>query len=257
MAFRFAALLFAITMSVSYAQQEQRQVEAPEAEEMAEEAATIGDLQIVTDPDSAVLIVGGVNYGKTPLRIEGFEEGMYEVVLKKRGHYLKKARVPVKAGRVNEYEFKLLKPARLVVVTQPENASIVLSDGGKAKKAASPYTTESLKPGTYSLIIEKEGYEFIERSIRMQSGGKDSLYFALTRVAQKPQEAAQQQTGEKIKPVKKTPAKTPSQKPQEEKAAAPEKKEKSKKDMSVGRIVVLGIFALFGVGILIAELTGS
>ena len=156
-----------------------------------------------------------------------FQPGKHTIVLKKKGHFAKKATVKIKAGSENELKFELVKPVRLSINSDPSGASIKINnkDAGKT-----PYSDSKMKPGTYDILLAMEGYKKEQHTVTLGSGERDSMFVTLM-------------------PVSKVVEDTASVK--EEEAA---KKEKSKVSSILDK-VALGVFIGFSLIILLIELT--
>lgn len=193
-----------------------------------------GSLSILSDPPGAAVVLDGEERGETPVDLSGLKPGAHKLHLRKPGHYLKKATVRVWADTTLDINLKLTKPASLHIVSSPEKATVGI-DGKKV--GTTPYSTSTLKPGTHTITVTTAGYQTWEKSLSLAGGQSDTLEVAL------------KQTG-----TPKKPNAPPSEDAGEEEVAAPD--EEDKEGSPVGRIVVLSVFALFGIGILLAELTG-
>ncbi|MBD3344771.1 MAG: PEGA domain-containing protein [Chitinivibrionales bacterium] len=200
-----------------------QQKDSIETTEAKQETAK-GALKITTDPDDALLLVDGESVGKTPITVENLAPGKHTLEIRKAGHYLKKATVTVAANSVQELPFTLLKPATLVVLSEPSEAAVTINNKAIG---ITPLTKGKLKPGEYVVKIRKTGFAQQTKKISLSSGEVDTLDFSLKALEKKT-------------------------------AAAPEEKKPSgeSEKSKIARIIVLSAFALFGVGIFIAELAG-
>ena len=192
----------------------------------AAESATTGTLIITTAPDSALVVFDGAAKGKSPVTIEDISPGKHTIVLKKKGHFAKKATVNVKAGAENELKFELVKPVTLSIDSDPSGASILVNTKETGK---TPYSDSRLKPGTYNILLAMEGYKKEQHTVTLGSGERDSMFVTLM-------------------PVSKVAEDTVSVK--EEKAA---KKDKSRISSILDK-VALGVFIGFSLIILLIEL---
>lgn len=220
-------------------EQKQDKVEATDTQDSqakdsatVEEKAAAGALTIYSEPDSAVLLVDDVAQGKTPMTLTGLSVGKHVIMLKKKGHFVKKATIELSAGDDKEITLQLAKPGTLTVTSEPSDAIIMLN---KKKVGSTPYSSSKLKPGDVSLLLLKEGYEKQQQSLTLASGGKDSIHVVLPSVAKSVETKA---------PKKEEPQKE-----------EPEKKVKdSSKITAILDKFALGIFVTFSLVILIIEL---
>ena len=133
---------------------------------------------ITSVPESAVVVFDDVPKGKTPVEIIDVSRGVHTVILKKSGYFLKKATIDVAGGKDVPVNFELVKPARLVITSEPGGASILIDT---IKAGNTPYKDTKFKPGQYSIQVMMDGYETWQKSVTVQSGGADSINCALTR----------------------------------------------------------------------------
>jgi len=191
------------------------------------ESPTTGALTVTTVPESAYVIFDDAAKGKSPVTITDIPPGKHTIVLKKKGHFAKKATVNVKAGSENELSFELVKPVKLSINSDPAGASVLINkkDAGKT-----PYSDSTLKPGTYDIFLTMEGYKKEQHTVTLGSGERDSMFVTLMPVSK---------VTEEKEPVN------------EEKVA---KKEKSKVSSILDK-VALGVFISFSLIILLIELT--
>lgn len=215
-----------------------------ESDTLAEESDTVGTsgdglVKITSVPEGAVLIFDGKNVGTTPVELSEVEPGEHAVQLRKPGFFLKKARIRIPEGRTADYSFDLLAPACLVVESEPENATVIMK---KKRIGTTPFSSCKLKPGTYEIAVALEGYGVVTRSVELAEERSDTIQVNLTPVEppQKDEEEMDASTSR-------------GEQPQHEAVEG----QRSIRDQSVAvRLVVLSVFVLFGVGILIAELSG-
>ena len=192
-----------------------------------------GALTIITKPDSAVIIFNETVKGKSPITIRNIPFGKHTIVLKKKGHFAKKATVIVKTEGEKELMFDLVKPVKLSVSSEPSGASVFLNGKEVGK---TPFSNSMLKPGPYDVQLAMEGFEKKEYKTNIQSGESDSLHSDLIPVAK-----ASQDTINEVK-----------EKPDMKKKA--DEKEKSKLSAILDK-VALGVFVCFSLIILLIELT--
>jgi hypothetical protein len=174
----------------------------------------LGSVQIQTEPETATVIIDSTVRGTTPLRIDQLQEGRHFIILRKEGYYVKKGEITIMPDSLIAYTFQLTKPASLVITSTPPGASIALN--GKIAGVA-PYENRKLKPGEYEITAALPGYDGFKEKVTLGSGQTDTLNVILQK-AQQPKSAAAASSGK-----------------------------------SVGKIIVLTVFALFGLGLVLAE----
>lgn len=133
---------------------------------------------ITSVPESAVVVFDDMPKGKTPVEIGDVSKGVHTVILKKSGYFLKKATIDVAGGKDVPVNFELVKPARLVITSEPVGASVLIDT---INAGNTPYKDDKFKPGQYSIQVMMDGYETWQKSVTVQSGGADSINCALNR----------------------------------------------------------------------------
>lgn len=205
--------------------------EAKTVEESAQSSeavdTTVGALTIVTVPESAVVIFDGAVKGKTPVAISDIVPGKHTILLKKKGHFAKKATVNVIGGSENELTFELAKPVHLSISSEPAGAAVKMN---KKEVGTTPFMDGKLKPGMYDVTITLSGYKEEQHTVTLGSGERDSMHVTLM----------------------------PLSAPPEDTSAVIEEKEDKKDKSRLASIldkVALGVFLGFSLIILLIELT--
>lgn len=148
--------------------------------EAVSKSESTGTIIIITEPDSTHVIFDDGAKGKSPITIEDITPGKHTIILKKKGHFAKKATVNVKAGSNNELRFKLIKPVRLSINSDPPDASVLFD---KKNVGKTPYTDSKLKPGTYNILVSLQGYQKEQHTVTLGSGEQDSMFVTLMPVS--------------------------------------------------------------------------
>jgi hypothetical protein len=201
---------------------------------LSEAEGKTGILKIVTVPESAFVLIDDVLKGKSPITIQDVPVGKRTIVLKKKGHFLKKATVNITAGSDSEIKFELVKPVTLSISSEPANADVMVN---MKKEGTTPYKNSKMKPGQYTIELVQNGFESEKRTINLASGEEDSVHVVLT-------------------PVKKISQDTVIIEPEDTVTATKEKKSKKEKSKlsSILDKFALGIFVTFSLIILVIEL---
>ncbi|MFW5813743.1 MAG: PEGA domain-containing protein, partial [Fibrobacterota bacterium] len=132
-------------------------------------------LKVKTDPESATLSIDGKKYGLTPATVTDLDTGSYSIELSKSGHYRRKAKVRIETYGLTELDFELLRPAVLVIQSDPPEASVSI-DGKPVGET--PYENKRLRPGEHTITLSISGFEPVEKKITLESGGSDTLALA-------------------------------------------------------------------------------
>lgn len=137
-------------------------------------------VQIETVPAAATVLLDDSIRGSTPTTIEDVLPGRHTLVFRKNGYYQKKVVVVIDSAANPKFVFTLLAPGSIVVSTNPEGARITLNG---VSKGISPLKIAPVKPDTYTVIIEQEHYETVNRVITIGSGEHDTITAALAESA--------------------------------------------------------------------------
>jgi hypothetical protein len=133
-------------------------------------------LNVVTVPESAAVYLDDSLRGASPCTITGLLPGPHLLTLKKKGFYLKKAEITLDTAPVQELSFTLLQPAFLRVESTPAGAAVSID--GK-KEGVSPYENDKMKPGDHAVKVELRDHVPFEKTIAVESNGRDTLRLTL------------------------------------------------------------------------------
>ena len=117
-----------------------------------------GPVLIRSQPDGAVVFIGTVEQGRTPVQIDNLPYGRHPVLLKKDGYLDYRDVVTAGPGAVHEYmEYLVPEPSSgfLGVASVPEGA-LVFIDGRSSGTA--PTRLERVSAGSHTVTVHKEGY---------------------------------------------------------------------------------------------------
>jgi len=137
---------------------------------------TLFSFRVVTEPESASVLLDDSAKGLSPCSISGVTPGGHVLTIRKSGCYLKKAEITVDSASPPELSFVLLKPAFLRVTSNPPGAAVSID--GK-KEGTAPYENDKVKPGDHSLKVELKQHAAAERSLTVKNGGRDTVHFTL------------------------------------------------------------------------------
>lgn len=141
-----------------------------------------GTLTLDTIPSGADIFIENWPIGKTPLVDLNILAGKYTITLLKNGYrpevitaiisersqvYISRSLTPLKATVAVEPGI-VQDAGTLDIKTIPEEASIFID--GFQTNGASPLTISDLLPGTYEIIITKEGYDDYIEQVTVASG---------------------------------------------------------------------------------------
>jgi serine/threonine protein kinase/WD40 repeat protein len=132
-----------------------------------------GILEVYTTPSDAEVYVNGDFIGKTPLTDYAISAGTYQVSIRKEDYQEIKEVVAISPGKLTTLnrELKLL-PAILTITTTPSGANVYLNGN---PIGITPIQNKEVEPGTYTLKIEKSGYQIIQEIITLSPGKSTTI----------------------------------------------------------------------------------
>lgn len=220
-------------------------------EERVGESDSVFLISITSIPEGADVVVDGKDVGKTPLNLSDIAPGEHSLELRKPGFFLKKARIRVPEGKSAQYEFDLLAPACLTVVSEPQQAVVQIKG---RRLGTTPLESCKLRPGTYEVRIGADGFKETIVSVELHEGPNDTISVRLEKVP-----AAEEEDHDELQadPEKESTDQGAEQSKRGESSGEDAVQDDEGKDSNnTVRLIVLSVFVLFGVGILIAELSG-
>ncbi len=137
-----------------------------------------GTLVIDSRPDDAMVAIAGEEKGKTPLVLEDFPAGNYEIQIikpkflswEKKVRLENEALLKVKAELEDDWR-------KLKIVSHPSNADIYLNSDFKGR---SPLVISDIDPGNYQIRTDKRGFTTVETTIEISSERNNRLVINLT-----------------------------------------------------------------------------
>jgi hypothetical protein len=132
-------------------------------------------LDIKTNPSNATIKLDGIPKGRTPLAIEWTKETC-QLVIEKAGWVPIHEPIRLKPGKNTISRALKRGEVKLSLVSSPESAQVFL---GNEKLGTTPLE-KSITPGSYTIRIEKTGYETKEETINLTMDTKKT--FTLTKI---------------------------------------------------------------------------
>ena len=138
-----------------------------------------GIVACTTEPSGATVLVNGIECGKTPLDVM-VPRGGAKLTVRLDGYKELEQSVGVVPGERRTLSLKLEGlPARLSVVTEPEQAKVYLDGDYQGK---SPVVMPGVRPGTHEIRVERAGYATNTRAVQLENGGDATETFTLVSV---------------------------------------------------------------------------
>ncbi len=140
-----------------------------------------GTVEIRTQPSGALAIVNGITCGRTPVTANNVVKGLVTVELKKDGYKTEKRELRVAAGDVQQLGVTLEPlPGSLRLSSVPAGARFYMDD--LPLPSGDPCVKKDVRPGTYSVRAELDGYATLTRSVTVPNGGEAAEEFRLENV---------------------------------------------------------------------------
>ena len=139
--------------------------------------SNLGTLIISSVPANAEVIMDGKSIGRTPFR-DNVEEGKHEIELRRNGYVSLKKSVHVRSKETARLEQLVLevKSGSIRINSRPSGAVIYINNKNYGD---TPFNISNLKPGTYSVRLEKTGYDPAVRKVNLPAGENLDLMFNL------------------------------------------------------------------------------
>ena len=139
-----------------------------------------GTVDCTTDPPGATVLVNGVERGKTPLALTHIPKGLAAITVKLAGYRDETRELRLTPGDRQTLALTLKAlPARLNVVSSPEQARVFLDDDYQGK---TPVTISSITPGTHKLRVELPGHAPVTRTVTLANGAEGTEEFKMASV---------------------------------------------------------------------------
>lgn len=139
-----------------------------------------GTVACRSEPAGATVVANGIEYGTTPLTISRLPKGLSTLVFRLDGYQTESRELRLAPGDQQLLAVNLKpSPARLTVVTAPENAQVFV-DGNYQGRA--PVTLPALAPGRHEVRVNLPGHAPAARTITLKNGGDTTETFKLENV---------------------------------------------------------------------------
>lgn len=135
------------------------------------EVPRIGVVSFTSDPRGAEVIIGGRNYGTTPIRALSLQTGRYEAIFRRAGYEDTRVSFTVSTGRNENVHAELREIPRTgdLIIQANVGGALVFIDGrpaGIIPNGSGLLPIRELQPGVHELVVIAPGfYTFSERFI--------------------------------------------------------------------------------------------
>ncbi|PLV56945.1 PEGA domain-containing protein [Thermotoga sp. SG1] len=135
----------------------------------------LAKLSLSSSPSGADVYINGDYRGKTPLTLN-LSPGNYSVTFRKEGYREETRYITLGEGESRSIHIDL-KPLRATLRLRTDPAGVdVYVDGRYAGTTSESGLTIVLDPGTYSIRLEKEGYETDSFTVNLKSGEEKEVF---------------------------------------------------------------------------------
>ena len=132
-------------------------------------------ITINSEPPSAKIEIGGVDFGYTPAKITSLEEGVYSLKLSKSGYNTVFDQFTLNTGYNNPLSYKLISSDRFLNISSSPSGAEVYLDG--EYKGTTPTQLKNVEAGKYKLELSKKGYKSLSEKIKIK--GETDEYYSL------------------------------------------------------------------------------
>ena len=139
-----------------------------------------GTVDCKTEPPGATVLVNGVERGTTPVVLSHIPKGLAAITVKLAGYREETRELRLTPGDRQTLALALKAlPARLNVVSSPEQARVFLDDDYQGK---TPVTITSVAPGTHKIRVELPGHAPVTRTVTLANGTEGTEEFKMASV---------------------------------------------------------------------------
>jgi hypothetical protein len=136
-----------------------------------------GTIKCNTEPSGAMVYVNGVERGLSPVEIPNVAKGLVSIRVKLDGYRDEIRELRIAPGEKQELNLVLKGlPAKLTIVSSPENARAFINDDYQGK---TPVTISTLPAGTHKIRIDMPGHAPILREISLLNGEERTEEFSM------------------------------------------------------------------------------
>lgn len=139
-----------------------------------------GTINIISDPAGAEVVVNGVSQGITPVEVTQVPKGQAVVKFHLDGFADDTRELSINAGDVQTLSVSLRAlPGTIHLSSVPDGARFYVNN---EPRGTGPLTLSNVKPGSYDVRAELEGYGTISKFISIDNGGSTNVEFRLSNV---------------------------------------------------------------------------
>ena len=141
-----------------------------------------GSLSILSEPIGATVYLDDFPKGQTPLDVNELPVKDYMIRLELKDYQMLEGRITVQYAENTTQKYTLVPlPGKLNLFTSPGGATILVG-GKKYTSNSSGIATIDLNVGNYTITVNKDGYESMEKSISVKANDHSTLDINLKRL---------------------------------------------------------------------------
>jgi hypothetical protein len=139
---------------------------------------TSGRVLVKTKPEAANIFIGGKLMGTSPWN-GTLEAGSYSVRAERDGFNSREEQVTVTGGKQVVVDIVLeTRPGSLAVTSDPSEADVFIEG---RKVGVTPWKTDGIRAGNYSVKLVRAGYDSVERVVPVAPARNETVHFILER----------------------------------------------------------------------------
>ncbi len=142
--------------------------------------ATAASIKIDATPKGAKVLLNGKIQGTTPLIIKNLDADTYVLDIQMNGYIPYKEKITLNKGEAIQRNITLKKINTMLNIDSKPSGSKIYING--KDMGITPYKAQNLKPGKYSIKIEKDGYLPFSTQIIIKDGDIKTLVFPLLKL---------------------------------------------------------------------------
>jgi serine/threonine protein kinase len=136
---------------------------------------------INSNPTDSDVWMNGILKGQTPLNLEDYSPGNYQISLKKEGFSEYKDQIALRPGKNNDLRANLLPFGGGISLNLDPSSALISIDGQEVKNTGSPMVLENIPVGSHRIEIKHPGFESITDEIIVKQDETLNKQYSLVR----------------------------------------------------------------------------
>jgi len=125
-----------------------------------------GQLNLITSPFEAEVLLNGENIGVSPLVKKGLKKGQYNLKVMKAGYDTVQETIEITKNKIKKVNIQLNKLATLSIASEPSNSEVFVNGEFVGKTPVQV----SIKSGKHKISTNREGYYSYEQFLELKPG---------------------------------------------------------------------------------------